>query len=78
MVTTTTYAFFDTYGLIDFLTAGGPVESTTTMMYEVFEVGVVARNLGSAAARSLLLFGIVIGVTIVQFRFSRGRVMYGG
>ena len=77
VVTTTTYAFFDTYGLIDFLTAGGPVESTTTMMYEVFEVGVVARNLGSAAARSLLLFGIVIGVTIVQFRFSRGRVMYG-
>lgn len=78
VVTTTTYAFFDTYGLIDFLTAGGPVESTTTMMYEVFEVGVVARNLGSAAARSLLLFGIVIGVTILQFRFSRGRVMYGG
>ena len=77
VVTTTTYAFFDTYGLIDFLTAGGPVESTTTMMYEVFEVGVVARNLGSAAARSLLLFGIVIGVTILQFRFSRGRVMYG-
>ncbi len=77
VVTTTTYAFFDSYGLIDFLTAGGPVESTTTMMYEVFEVGVEARNLGSAAARSLLLFGIVIGVTLVQFRFSRGRVMYG-
>lgn len=78
VVTTTTYAFFDTYGLIDFLTAGGPVESTTTMMYEVFEVGVEARNLGSAAARSLLLFGVVIGVTLLQFRFSRGRVMYGG
>ena len=77
VVTTTTYAFFDTYGLIDFLTAGGPVESTTTMMYEVFEVGVEARNLGSAAARSLLLFGVVIGVTLLQFRFSRGRVMYG-
>ena len=78
VVTTTTYAFFDTYGLIDFLTAGGPVEATTTMMYEVFEVGVEARNLGSAAARSLLLFAVVIGVTIVQFRFSRGRVTYGG
>lgn len=77
VVTTTTYAFFDSYGLIDFLTAGGPVESTTTMMYEVFEVGVEARNLGSAAARSLLLFGVVIGVTILQFRFSRGRVTYG-
>lgn len=77
VVTTTTYAFFDSYGLIDFLTAGGPVESTTTMMYEVFEVGVEARNLGSAAARSLLLFGVVICVTILQFRFSRGRVTYG-
>ena len=60
------------------MTAGGPVEATTTMMYEVFEVGVEARNLGSAAARSLLLFAVVIGVTIVQFRFSRGRVTYGG
>lgn len=78
VVTTTTYAFFDSYGLIDFLTAGGPVEATTTMMYEVFEVGVVARNLGSAAARSLLLFMVVIGVTVIQFRFSRGRVTYGG
>ena len=78
VVTTTTYAFFDSYGLIDFLTAGGPVEATTTMMYEVFEVGVVARNLGSAAARSLLLFMVVIGVTVMQFRFSRGLVTYGG
>lgn len=78
VVTTTTYAFFDSYGLIDFLTAGGPVEATTTMMYEVFEVGVEARNLGSAAARSLLLFMVVIGVTIMQFRFSRGLVTYGG
>ncbi len=78
VVTTTTYAFFDTYGLIDFLTKGGPVEATTTMMYEVYEVGVVARNLGSAAARSLLLFTVVIGVTIVQFRLSRGRITYGG
>lgn len=78
VVTTTTYAFFDSYGLIDFLTAGGPVEATTTMMYEVFEVGVEARNLGSAAARSLLLFMVVIGVTVIQFRFSRGRVTYGG
>ncbi len=77
VVTTTTYAFFDSYGLIDFLTAGGPVEATTTMMYEVFEVGVEARNLGSAAARSLLLFTVVIGVTIMQFRFSQGRVTYG-
>ena len=78
IVTNTTYAFFDTFGLIDFLTGGGPVNRTTTMMYEVYEVGVVDRNLGEAAARSMVLFLIVIGVTILQFRASRNRVNYGG
>jgi sn-glycerol 3-phosphate transport system permease protein len=77
VVTTTTYAFFDTFGLIDFLTGGGPVESTSTMMYEVYVVGVQARDLGKAAAQSLVLFMVVIGVTIIQFRASRGRVSYG-
>lgn len=77
VVTTTTYAFFDTFGLIDFLTGGGPVNSTSTMMYEVFVVGVQARDLGKAASQSLVLFIVVIGVTIFQFRASRGRVSYG-
>lgn len=77
VVTTTTYAFFDTFGLIDFLTGGGPVNSTSTMMYEVFVVGVQSRDLGKAASQSLVLFLVVIGVTLVQFRASRGRVTYG-
>ncbi|MAS36509.1 MAG: glycerol-3-phosphate ABC transporter permease [Anaerolineaceae bacterium] len=77
VVTTTTYAFFDTFGLIDFLTGGGPVNSTSTMMYEVYVVGVQARDLGKAASQSLVLFLVVIGVTILQFRASRGRVSYG-
>jgi sn-glycerol 3-phosphate transport system permease protein len=77
VVTTTTYAFFDTFGLIDFLTGGGPVRSTSTMMYNVYVVGVQARDLGKAASQSLVLFLIVIGVTIFQFRASRGRISYG-
>jgi sn-glycerol 3-phosphate transport system permease protein len=77
VVTNTTYAFFDTFGLIDFLTGGGPVNSTSTLMYEVFVVGVENRNLGAAAAQSLILFLIVIGVTIIQFRASEERITYG-
>jgi sn-glycerol 3-phosphate transport system permease protein len=77
VVTNTTYAFFDTFGLIDFLTGGGPVNSTSTLMYEVFVVGVENRNLGTAAAQSLILFLIVIGVTIIQFRASEERITYG-
>ena len=77
IVTNTTYAFFDTFGVIDFLTQGGPVDSTTTLMYNVYELGIVNRDLGKAAAQSLVLFMIVIGVTIIQFRSSRNRVTYG-
>lgn len=78
VVTNTTYAFFDTFGLIDFLTAGGPSRATTTMMYNVYVTGIVSNNLGAAAAQSLMLFLLVIGVTIFQFQASRGRVTYGG
>ncbi len=77
IVTNTTYAFFDTFGVIDFLTQGGPVDSTTTLMYNVYELGIVNRDLGKAAAQSLVLFMIVIGVTVIQFRSSRNRVTYG-
>lgn len=77
IVTNTTYAFFDSFGLIDFMTAGGPNNATSTMMYEVYITGVVSRNLGQGAAQSLLLFLIVIAVTVIQFRASRDRVTYG-
>lgn len=77
IVTNTTYAFFNTFGLIDFLTRGGPLNSTTTMMYSVYEVGIVGKDLGKGAAQSLILFVLVIVITIIQFRTSRNRVTYG-
>lgn len=77
VVTNTTYAFFDTFGLIDFLTTGGPSRGTTTMMYDLYQTGITANNLGRAASMSLVLFLVVIAVTIFQFRVSRDRVNYG-
>jgi sn-glycerol 3-phosphate transport system permease protein len=77
VVTNTTYAFFDTFGLIDFLTEGGPSRATTTMMYDLYRTGIISNNLGRAASMSLVLFAVVIVVTVIQFRFSRDRVNYG-
>ena len=45
-------------------------------MYEVYIV-VEARDLGKAAAQSPVLFVFVVGLTILQFRASRGRIVYG-
>jgi sn-glycerol 3-phosphate transport system permease protein len=77
LITNTTYAFFETFGTIDYLTKGGPVRSTTTLMYEVYVLGFNDRDLGKAAAQTLILFVMVIGLTIVQFRTSERNVTYG-
>lgn len=79
IVTNTTYAFFETYATIDYLTpGGGPLQSTTTMMYDVIKLGISQNgDLGKAAAQSIVLFLMVIGLTVLQFRTGGQRVNYG-
>jgi sn-glycerol 3-phosphate transport system permease protein len=67
VVTNMTYAFFDIFGTIDLLTAGGPSRSTSVLIYKIYEIGVSAGNLGQAAAQSIILFILVVGLTILQF-----------
>lgn len=70
------YAFFETFGVIHTITAGGPQQSTTILVYKVFADGFVGQDLGSSAAQSVVLL-IVVGVlTVVQFRFIERKVHY--
>lgn len=78
IITNITYAFFESFGTIDALTpGGGPLESTTTMMYRIYEVGISNNDLGKGAAESILLFALVIGLTVLQFRTTARGVTYG-
>lgn len=77
IITNLTYAFFETFGTIDALTGPGPLQSTTTMMYRIYQVGVVGNDLGKGAAQSIILFIVVIALTIYQFRTTARRVTYG-
>lgn len=77
VVTNTAYAFFQTFGVIDVLTRGGPVNATVSAMYRVYVIGVLGKDLGKAAAQSLILLLIVVAITMIQFRSSRERVTYG-
>jgi sn-glycerol 3-phosphate transport system permease protein len=77
VITNMTYAFFETFGTIDYMTRGGPLKSTTTMMYRIYEVGIQNNDLGKAAAQSIVLFILVIGLTVLQFRSTESRVTYG-
>lgn len=70
------YAMFDTFGLIDSTTSGGPNQATNLLVYKVYADGFLGLNIGSSAAQSVVLMAIVIVLTAVQFRFIERRVQY--
>ena len=70
------YAFFDTFGIIDAATQGGPGKETSILVYKVYYDGFKAMDLGSSAAQSVVLMVIVVVLTVVQFRFVEKKVNY--
>jgi sn-glycerol 3-phosphate transport system permease protein len=76
LVVNCVYAFFDTFGVIDATTQGGPAQSTNILVYKVYHDGVKAADLGSSNAQSVILMFIVIVLTVVQFRFVEKKVQY--
>ena len=70
------YAFFDTFGIIDAMTAGGPGQSTSILVYKVYQDGFKALDLGGSAAQSVILMMIVVALTVVQFRYVEKKVNY--
>lgn len=76
LVVNLVYAFFDTFGVIDALTKGGPGQATTTLIYRAYIDGRVNLDIGSSAAQSVVLMGVVIALTVVQFRYIERKVHY--
>ena len=76
LVINVVYAFFDTFGIIHAVTQGGPANSTTILVYKVFNDGFVGLDLGGSAAQSVILMFIVIVMTVVQFRYVEKKVEY--
>ena len=76
LVVNCVYAFFDTFGVIDATTQGGPGQATNILVYKVYHDGVKAADLGGSSAQSVILMVIVIALTVAQFRFVERRVNY--
>lgn len=70
------YAMFDTFGIIDATTSGGPNQATNLLVYKVYADGFLGLNIGSSSAQSVVLMLIVIVLTAIQFRFVERRVQY--
>lgn len=76
LVVNIVYAFFETFGTIHALTHGGPGKATETLIFRVYQDGVVNHDLGSSSAQSVILMVIVIALTAIQFRFVERKVHY--
>ncbi len=76
LVVNIVYVFFDTFGIIDTVTGGGPSGATETLVYKVYSDGKGGTNLGGSAAQSVILLIMVIGLTAIQFRFIERKVSY--
>lgn len=76
LVVNIVYVFFDTFGIIDAVTHGGPAKATETMVFKVFQDGRLGGDLGGSAAQSVILMAIVIGLTAIQFKYIERRVHY--
>ena len=53
------------------MTEGGPLQSTTSVLYLMYEEGFKWWNLGSASAVAFILFVIMFAVTATMLRLSR-------
>ena len=76
MVINITYAFFETFGIIDTTTRGAPGGATNTLVFKVFQDGFRGADLGGSSAQSVVLMVMVLALTVVQFRFIERKVHY--
>ncbi len=70
------YAFFDTFGIVDAATEGGPGKDTSILVYKLYYDGFKALDLGGSAAQSVVLMAVVVTLTVAQFKFVEKKVNY--
>ncbi len=67
---------FQAFGQIYILTRGGPSRSTDVIVFDIYQEAFINFQFGTASAKALVLFGMILLLTIVQFRFAEKKVHY--
>lgn len=71
-----TIGVLQSFGQINILTQGGPVESTNVIVYSIFRNAFVNFRFGLAAAQAMVLFGLMLVLTGLQFTVFERWVTY--
>ena len=68
MLTITSFKVFDQVFMI---TQGGPGTSTMVLVYHIYNEAFISWDLGYSSMVALVLFFLVLGITLIQFRLTR-------
>jgi fructooligosaccharide transport system permease protein len=71
-----TIAAFKVFTPVYLMTDGGPAESTMVIVFYIFRTAFRYFQMGYASAMSVILLGIVLVLTLIQFRLLRTTVEY--
>lgn len=59
------------------MTNGGPAKASYTLVYHIYQQGFIDFRMGESAASAMILFGIILIFTLIQFKMSKRWVHYG-
>lgn len=76
LLTMNTIGAFKVFESIIVLTNGGPGDATRSLVMYIYEQGFKSFNMGYASAISLLLLGVIVTITAIQFALSKRWTFY--
>jgi len=69
VITITLLASANLFGQPYIMTAGGPTQQTETVIFQIYNEGIRRGQMGSAAAMSIIVAGILLVLTALNFKF---------
>lgn len=70
---TITIAAMSLFVQVDIMTDGGPLGSTSSIVYQIVQKGFQQQQIGYAAALSLVFFCLVLALALIQRRLTRDK-----
>ncbi|MCL4505208.1 MAG: sugar ABC transporter permease [Chloroflexi bacterium] len=76
LVLTSILSSFQSFDIINIMTKGGPINSTNTLIYHLYELGFINFSIGRAGVIGMILFVLMFVVTLLQLRYLDRQVNY--
>jgi multiple sugar transport system permease protein len=69
-------AYLQSFGQVLSMTNGGPLNSTMTIVLNVYNLAFQQFKMGSAAAATVILFAMILALTLLQMKVLNRKVEY--